>query len=198
MSPTMAVETPVRAELSIAAPTVTRYMELADQFIKTLDALSATVPRFESKHRSTAAFVTAHIGISLKCLNTAVAAVEETPELQGLNRVKVAEARDTLQFIDTFTPVVDKVQAFADALRFTVNSRRAELAAGVLQVYGAAKLLARNPDMAAVGVHAANIGRDLGRKGRRLAAGKPPKTEPATPPSGGAPASVVPIARSRK
>jgi hypothetical protein len=195
-----AIDTPGNPQLSIDAPTITRYMELAAEFIQAVDALVAKLPRFENKHPSNAAFISAHMGISLKCLNTAVAAVEETPELQGLNRLKVAEARDTLQFIDAFTPVVDKIQAFAEGLQFTIKARRAELAVAVLQIYGAAKLLARNPDMAAVGVHAANIGRDLARKGRRPAAGKESKskgkakTEPATPPSGSAPAPVVPVA----
>lgn len=189
-----AIETPTSPDLSVAAPTITRYMELAEEFGKTLDALVARLPRFENKNPANAAFITAHCGISLKCLNTAVAAVEETPELQGLNRLKVAEARDTLQFLDAFMPILDKVRAFADGLQFTMKSRRAELAAAVLQVYGTAKLLARNPDMAAVGVHATNIGRDLARKGRRPAAKQQQsKTKPAAPPSGSAAAPAVSV-----
>jgi len=170
--------------LNTAEPTVTRYMELAVEITKALDALSAMVPQFELKHASTASFVNAHIAVPLKFLNTVVAAVEQAGDLQGVNRLNIAEARDTLQFIDAFLPVADRVDAFANGLRFTINSRRAALAADALQIYGVAKVVARDAGGAAVGLHAQNMARDLGKKNRRAA-----KKQPAPTPAGDVPAT---------
>jgi hypothetical protein len=180
VSTNQAVETK-EPNLSIDIPTVTRYMELAQEFLAAFDVLAAKVPKLVVKHPSTADFVRVHIGIPLKCLNTAVDVVAASEELQGLKRIKVDEARDTLQFIDAFTRVADQMEAFASALRFTINSRRADLAAAVLQIYGTTKLLARTPELAVMDGFAANIKRDLGGRGRGT------KKQPETPPAGGAP-----------
>lgn len=174
-------------DLSTASPTVTRYMDLANEFMIAFDALAAKVPKYEYKDPAAVGFVTAHIGVPLKCLNTAVAAVEQAKELQGIDRIGLDEAHDTLQFIDAFAKVLDKVDTFAEALRWTINSRRASLAFGALQVYGVTKMLARGS--AAIAGHAMNIGRDLGRKGKKLLK---QKQQPGTPPSGGAPAPSSP------
>lgn len=184
--------TAVVPDLSTGAPTTTRYMTLADEFIATFDQLAAKIPKFEIKPTSTVAFVNTHLAVPLQCLHTAVAAMELTPELQSLKRFNVAEARDTLQLIDAFGKVVDGGETFMSAVRFTVNLRRAELASAVLQYYSLTKRLGRAPDSADLATHAVNIGRDLGRKGRsKKAKANPPQpqpNQPGTPPSGGAPA----------
>ena len=76
------------------------------------------------------------------------------------------DARDTLQFIDAFRPVSDKVTAFAKSLNDTMASRKANLAADALQVYSIAKGYARDPNSATVAALVANLKRDLGRRGR--------------------------------
>ena len=147
-------------------PTVTFYQKLADDFSKALDEITAIIPKLEITHPATANFVRSHLNVPTEFLATAIAAVEQTPELQGTGKLDVAAARDTLQFIDAFRPIQDKVTAFANSLKFTMASRKATLAADALQVYSIAKGIARDPGAAAVASLVSNLKRDLGRRGR--------------------------------
>ena len=147
-------------------PTITFYQQLADEFMKELDEIAPIIPQLEAAHISTANFVRSHLNVPNEFLATALAAVEQTPALQAVNKLDVLAARDTLQFIEAFRPVLDKVSAFANALKFTIASRKASLAADSLQIYDIAKGLARDPGSAALASVVANLKRDLGRRGR--------------------------------
>jgi hypothetical protein len=166
-------------------PTVTFYQKLADDFSKALDEIAQIIPKLEITHPATANFVRSHLNVPTEFLATAIAAVEQTPELQGTGKLDVTAARDTLQFIEAFRPVQDKVTAFANSLKFTMASRKATLAADALQVYSIAKGIARDPGAAAVASLVANLKRDLGRRGRpkgSVAAAAKPAPAPAPSP----------------
>lgn len=166
-------------------PTVTFYQKLADDFSKALDEITAIIPKLEITHPATANFVRSHLNVPTEFLATAIAAVEQTPELQGTGKLDVTAARDTLQFIEAFRPVQDKVTAFANSLKFTMASRKATLAADALQVYSIAKGIARDPGAAAVASLVSNLKRDLGRRGRpkgSVAAAAKPAPAPAPAP----------------
>ena len=166
-------------------PTVTHYQQLADDFSKALDQIVQTIPKLEITHPATANFVRSHLNVPTEFLATAIAAVEQTTELQHINKLDIAAARDTLQFIDAFRPVQDKITALASSLKFTMASRKASLAADALQIYNIAKGIARDPGAAAVHSLVANLKRDLGRRGRpkgSVAANQPaPPFTPAWP-----------------
>ncbi len=140
--------TPPTAEAP--SPTITHYQQLATEFMAALDEIAQIIPKLEAAHISTANFVRSHLNVPIEFLATATAAVEQTAELQGVKKLDVASARDTLQFIDAFRPVLDKVSAFAKNLQFTLNSRKASLASEALQIYDIAKGLARDPNSATV------------------------------------------------
>ena len=166
------------------SPTITHYQQLADNFSKALDEITAIIPKLEITHPATANFVRSHLNVPTAFLATAIAAVEQTPELQGVNKLDVNAARDTLQFIDAFRPVQDKVTAFANSLKFTIASRKANLAADALQIYSIAKGVARDPGAASVASLVRNLKRDLGRRGRAkgsAAAAAKPAAQPAGP-----------------
>lgn len=131
------------------------------------------IPKLEAAHISTANFVRSHLYVPIEFLATATAAGEQTAELQGVKKLDVDSARDTLQFIHAFRPVLDKVSAFAKNLQFTLNSRKASLASEALQIYDIAKGLARDPNSAPVASLVANMKRDLGRRGRPSGLSKP-------------------------
>lgn len=166
------------------APTVTHYQQLADDFSKALDQIVQNIPALEITHPATANFVRSHLNVPTEFLATAIAAVEQTPALQHLNKLDVAASRDTLQFIEAFRPIQDKITALASSLKFTMSSRKALLAADALQVYDIAKGIARDPGAAAVHSLVANLKRDLGRRGRTkgsVAAARQPAAPPFTP-----------------
>jgi hypothetical protein len=146
-------------------PTITHYQQLAAEFSAELDAIAAIIPKLEAQHISTASFVRSHLNVPTEFLATVIAAVEQTEELQGVKKLDIATARDTLQFIEAFRPVLDKVTAFARNLRYTMNSRKASLVADSLQIYYIAKGVARDPNSAQVESLVGNMKRDLGRRG---------------------------------
>ena len=162
-------------------PTLTRYQQLAAEFCKQLDEIAATIPKLELTHASTAKFVRSHLNVSTEFLATAIAVVEQVPELLNADRLDIPAARDTLQFIEAFRPVVDKVVSFAKSLSDTMNSRKATLAADALQIYAIAKGLARDPNSAHIAALVANLKRDLGRRGRQKGSTNPAKVPPTGP-----------------
>jgi len=169
--PTAAAAAPPKVDAApdqtpVPTPTVTFYQKLADDFSKALDEIAQIIPKLEITHPATANFVRSHLNVPTEFLATAIAAVEQTPELQGTGKLDVTAARDTLQFIEAFRPVQDKVTAFANSLKFTMASRKASLAADALQIYSIAKGVARDPGAAAVASLVSNLKRDLGRRGR--------------------------------
>ena len=147
-------------------PTTTHYQQLAGEFISELDAITAIIPKLEAQHVSTVNFVRSHLNASTEFLATVITAVEQTPQLQAVGKLDIAAARDTLQFLEAFRPVLDKAMAFARNLQYTLNSRKATLVGDALRMYDVAKAIARDrrdPSRAAIGSHVANMKRSLGR-----------------------------------
>src|SRR3954453_16072701 len=160
----------------VPTPTVTFYQKLADDFSKALDEIAQIIPKLEIPHPPTANFARSPLNVPTEFLATAIAAVEQTPELQGTGKLDVTAARDTLQFIEAFRPVQDKVTAFANSRKFTMAPRKASPAADALQIYSIAKGVARDPGSAGVASFVSNLKRDLGRRARPktpVAAAKP-------------------------
>ena len=131
-----------------------------------LDEISRIIPKLEAIHVSTATLVRSRLNVPNEFLATVTAAVEQVPELQAIQKLDVNAARDTLQFLEAFRPVRDKVDAFAKNLKYTMDSRKAKLATDSLLTYDVAKGLARDPNSATIASLVANMKRDLGRRGR--------------------------------
>jgi hypothetical protein len=167
-------------------PTVTHYEQIAENLAKAIDDMLALIPTFVEAHPDTTAFVNRHQSVPLQFIATAVAAVQQNPELQG-GTFDATEARDTLQFIDAFRPIADRLTAAAKNLNFSIRSRKANAGNGALEVYAIAKRVALNPLSTTVASHVGNLKRDLGRRGPR----KGTKPAPGTPtPVPGTPAPV--------
>ena len=165
-----------------ATPTVTYFQQLANDWIKALDTLSATVADIEEKHPSTAKFVHGHQNVPDAFIVSAVATMEQTPSLHGVDGLDPVVSRSDLQFNDAFKQVVDKLTALRNALDYTILTKRANLAASALQVYYLTKGIARNRTNAAAISHVTNMKRDLGRRGRaRKVNPQPQQPAPETP-----------------
>lgn len=169
-------------------PTVTHYQQVAAEFMSALDEISQIIPKLEAIHVSTANLVRSRLNVPNEFLATVTAAVEQVPELQAIQKLDVQAAHDTLQFLEAFRPVRDKVDAFAKNLKYTMDSRKAKLATDSLLTYDVAKGLARDPNSATIASLVANMKRDLGRRGR-------PKTPPALRKTSPAPGIGVPTPR---
>jgi hypothetical protein len=143
--------------------TVTFYQQLASDFMKELDDIAPIIPRIEVTRTYSADFVRSFRNIPIPFLVTAVMSVEQTPDLQGVNKLDVKAGKDTLQFLEAFRPVLDKLTAIQQSLKFTMDHRKASLAAPALQIYDVAKGLGRDQSDALLASAVANMKRDLKR-----------------------------------
>jgi len=166
--------------------TVTKYQELADEISAAFDGFVAKLPQFEERHPSTQRFVQGHLSVSDQFVASAVAAVDATEELQGVKKLDVNQARDVMQFEDAFQAIADKAIAFGRGLQFTIDSRKASLAADALQIYAISKGLVRDPGSAPLVAHLETMKRHLNRKGGK----KKPATPTTTSSPNGTPAST--------
>jgi hypothetical protein len=154
--------------------TVTHYQQLAQQVSSTIATALSQISPLESPHPTTRDFVRANAAVETNFISSVIAAVESIPELQG-TKFDVAEARDMLQFIEAFRPVLDQVDVLARSLKFTLDARKAKVAEDALHVYALAKRYSRNPNSATLPV-ADIMRRELGRKGPKPRAKAPVPT----------------------
>lgn len=150
-----------------ATLTITYYQQLAEQVTAALDAASAIVPPLDEREFAGAADARRRLNIPIEFLGTAIVSVERIPALQAVRKLDVRMGRDTLQYIDAFRPVVDKLVAFTTRLLLTLQTRQAALTGEALQIYDIAKGLGRDSKDPEVGAAVAALQRDLGRRGRR-------------------------------
>lgn len=142
--------------------TVTFYQQLAARVTAALDEVSAILPPLTGDELLTPRRPR---NVPRVFLETAVSSVERNPELQAVRKLNVPAARDTLQCLEAFRPVLDAALGFINRLTLALQSRQGVLTAEALQIYDVAKGLARDlksPDLITA---VANLKRDLGRRG---------------------------------
>jgi hypothetical protein len=148
-------------------PTTTHYQEVAKQLIAAFTAATGLIPAFEAKHKATAKFVQSHSGFPNDFISTVLAAVDADPQLQNVDKFDVVEARDTLQYLEAFRPVIQQVETLLENMKFSCAARKARVVADGLQIYAIAKGLGRDPGSASVATLAKVMRQDLNRPGRR-------------------------------
>ena len=141
--------------------TVTQYQLLANDFSASLDKVASLVPKPDPAHVVTENFVKARLGIPLEFLGTVIVSVEQAPELVG--KLDPKAGRDTLQLVEAFRPLIDKVERFKKDLQTNLNVRLAVLTEEALQVYQAAQTFSRDRKSPTLEALVANMKRDLGR-----------------------------------
>jgi hypothetical protein len=161
------------------SPTVTHYQQLAEAFMKALDDLIAGLPPLESPHPLTMPFVRGKANVKRGFLLSAVAAVEQVPALRGVDTLDPVQGRDTLQFLEAFQTLADRMSGFANELKFTLRARHAALANAALQIYAIAKGVNRDPSNSSILQHVENMKRFVARKGRKTATPPPAPQPPA-------------------
>jgi uncharacterized small protein (DUF1192 family) len=152
------------AGTSPESPTLTRNQQLADEFNRRLDEITAIIPRLEAAHKATSRFVHGHQNVPMPFLVTAVSSVELYAQLKAVDKLDTVEGRDTLQFLEAFVPMLDKIEALWKKLRFTLMTRKAVISADALQIYSVAKSLARDPNSAELVSVVDNLKRDLRKR----------------------------------
>jgi len=161
-------------------PATTRYLEVAKQVNALLDEAISLIPDFEPKHQATAKFVHGFSGYANDFIATVLASVEADPELQNVKKFDVDAARDTLQYMDAFRPLVDKLTVMRNNVKFSCDTRKAKTVVEALQLYAIAKGIGRDSGSASVAAHAGNMKRDLNRPGRKSKSKEVPQPQTLT------------------
>lgn len=143
---------------------ITEMDRVAEQVRSAVDAIADLIPRLERPHPSTRRMVRAHRTVPREFIVSMIAAVEEVEALQMVRKFDVADARETLQFIDAFRPIADQLAALTAALRFTIESRKGRIVAAGLQTYHIARALARDEQNSPLTAHLPALKRDLRRR----------------------------------
>lgn len=156
-----------------ATLTITKYKTLADGLSAELEEVLTKFPKPDPTRPVTRDFVRSRLNAPIEFLGTAIAGVEELPELQAAKKLDVNAGRDTLQFIEAFRPVLDKVARFQDELKFVLNTKKALLTEDAIRIYDVVRSMARDKKSPAMVALAANLRRDLKRaEAQRKAAAK--------------------------
>ncbi len=161
-------------------PTRTHYQDLAATLRSALEAVAPQIPFWQAAHPTLRKAIRSGRSVNGKFIETVVAGVDSSPDLQALNKFDLAGAQDMLQFRAAFRPLVDQLLALSRDLLFTMDARQAKVGDQALQMYYLAKGLGRDIGGADILGLAENMGRDLGRK-RPKSRGKgvPPPLTPA-------------------
>src|ERR1044071_6699431 len=116
---------PLPPDVETTSPTITAAQRLADDIAEAIDAIAARIPGLEAPHPSTATRVRGARTVSREFIASMIAAVEATPDLQSTGTFDPQEARATLQFIDAFRPIADRLASLQASINYTMASRRA-------------------------------------------------------------------------
>jgi hypothetical protein len=162
----------IRPKAEIAAPgdgtfTITHHRQAAEDFLKALATVSAMIPLLEAANAAEVEFVRTHQNVPVAFIQTAIAGVEQTPELQTFTELDPVLSAEMLQFIEAFRPVLHQATTFTDSLKFTLDWKVAKLTHGALACYQIVKGAVRGRRSASAVSLLANLTRDLGLRASR-------------------------------
>jgi len=163
-----------------APPAVTDYLQLASELIAAIDKVEATIPKLAASHTLSRDFVRTHVK-NPEFLLSAIAAVEQRPELQALGKMDVIAARNALRYHEAYRPAEDRIEALLKVLRSSRTTLLALAGADAMQMYDVAKGLSRDVGGAGLIPHVENMRRDFRRKRKASVV----VTLPGTPAAGG-------------
>jgi hypothetical protein len=162
-------------------PAISPYAEAAAAFMKALDVLEATIPSPVEEVDPALQPAGAHLAIPLSFLGSAITATAQTPDLLGSGQLDPADGQDTQQLLLSFRPVLNRAVHFAETLKKTLDTRQARLATNALKIYAISKAMLKHRTDQKLHDHVRDMGRDLGRFGRKPKAKAGPPAPPASP-----------------
>jgi len=137
--------------------------ENAAQFMDAITAATKLIPGFEPAHPEKARFVRRYRGFKREAIPAAIAAVEETPQLEGADTFNIERARFAVQYRISYGPAINMVATVLRNMLFSQDYATALALKDSLQIYAIASAFGRDPSSANAAAHANNIKRVLRR-----------------------------------
>lgn len=165
-------------------PAGTSHEAIAARVIAAVKAAKGEITPFDGPEPSVLPFVRANSSVDLDFMLGVVGTVENNPQLTPLSlTIDIPAAKESIAYIQAYVPVINELEVFLRALKFSVASRKADLGSQSLRTYEVLKGLARDKKFELTG-HAAVLKRALGRTRSSKQAGQPATKEPAETESG--------------
>lgn len=149
---------------------------LAQELIALLDDFSSRFPGLVYPTEKEARRARRHRTVPKIFMQGAISTVSETI-LKRTQNFKIDDMRDSLHFVDAFAAVMDRVNYLQGAVKYTIDAKKSSLADAALQIYGVARVMARDPKSGDLVGYAKLLKGYLGRKGR----GRKRRTPPPAP-----------------
>jgi hypothetical protein len=170
--------TPDPASTAPPPPVDTYHQQQANKFLEAFTALQVGLPAMAQPHPTTESFVQGYRAVPVAFNDDVIWQTSQTPDLQLLNRLDVADARNRQQFNQGWRPVLDEMDKFTTKLRFQLGLNHAIVSAAALQTYAGGKALARDPGSTTTHAAVKIMGRHFKGRGLRKLAKQPPPTPP--------------------
>ena len=162
------MQRPLRTALHDPADTVT--VTANELLVKELEVLladfMAKIPRIQLPHPKTAKLVKTHRSVPRAFINTMIAVVADSDQVANLGTFDASAGLEAMQFLDAFRPLRAQVATLLSAITYTMEVRKAEVAAQALQTYDIIKALNRDKKNR-LNAHVEHLRRDMHRSGRK-------------------------------
>ncbi|MCU1348131.1 MAG: hypothetical protein JWO56_1161 [Acidobacteria bacterium] len=144
-------------------PTVTHYDGAVEEFLTHIRQAAVLVPFLKPPHPTTSTFVNVHKNVPTAFVRTVANAVGNNEQMQALQPLDVAAAKDAIQYEAAFAPAADEVLTLYRSMRFTLDNVKANVGADALQAYRVVKAVAVTTENAPLMEEVLRMRRDLGR-----------------------------------
>jgi hypothetical protein len=170
--------------------TVTHYQETADQVKKFIESARATMPTVDVPADLT--LDSPQKILRDEFIATAVGMYDGSSDLQKFPVIDLTDARDTLQYMDAYRPVILLLENQIRHLKMQFKVRKQRAAENALLVYQLAKTVSRATPGVDLDAHLGTMKRQLSRK-KKVVKASTPKTTTSSPSTTAPPApSMVP------
>lgn len=161
---------------SVVASSPASHSAAASAVLEKIRALRGDIPGFtQPQSRAASQKLMPNASLPDEMLETVSVAIGSSPSLKSASDVEPESVRDTIRFSAAYGAIADEAEAFARAVRHTINVRRAATAQACLVVYDLAKGLARKPEGADLVPYIQDIRKTIKRGGRRRTVRPAPK-----------------------
>jgi hypothetical protein len=153
--------------------TVTHYQEKADEVRKHLEAAREAIPVIDIPADMT--LDSGVKGLKDSFIATAVGMYDGSPDLQTVPAIDLTDARDTLQYMDAFRPLILELQTQIRQIKLQFKARKKQAVESALLVYQLAKTVQRATPGVDLNAHIGSLKSQLPRR-KKVKAATSPKT----------------------
>jgi hypothetical protein len=165
----------------VTEPPASQNVQIASRVIAAVMAAKSEIV-LEPPLPSAVAYVRANSSMDLNFIIGLVGLIESNPQLKALAiTFDIAEAKETIDYIQAYVPVANELESFLRALKFSIAAKKAVVGAKSLRTYQAVQAFARDQKLD-LATHAAILKRTL--HPRRKKAQQPAPPGPAEQESG--------------